>query len=694
MYNSAPTAVDKSSVSFEEMLAVTIVFIGVMYLLFYTQFSSGFNLLTGDRFDGLIQNSILEHWYNVLRGESHWNAVGYFYPYANTLGYNDGYFIYGLIHSFFRVLHLDLFLAADLVNITFKIIGFYSFYILCRNRHYLGLPPFIALAGSVIFTLGNSLIVQAGHAQLFSVTLSPLLALLIYRYVNLLLTGNRTKASILYGSLSGLLLSAWLITTYYMAWFFILFTILMVMSCLVITLVGKLRHKESRFNAPFRKIEIIIPAIVTIIALVPFLRVYLPAAKNTGMHTFDDVFTYTPHLANLLDPGSENFLFGRLSEYIFSTWYPSLDRGGEMLVGFPPFILIVSIFAAIYFWKKSTFTVESVLIRSLIAAIVISIVVMVRIGEHSLWKIVWNIIPGAKGLRVTARYALFLTFPLAMLVTYYLSKLSTQKSKLLIFFLGCLLMAEQINLHKNSFLNRQDQLDFINHVSAPPAACTSFYVSGQRPAEFGIQNKNAIINIYPHNVDAMLLAEVFALRTINGFSTFNPPDWDFMRDPEETYLKRIASYVNKHQIQHGMCELDLFTSRWRPVGAPNLIGLAPLSKQDITLMLTGIPILSADKSYWHIDVKVTNSSANPLGSETLYPVNLGIRGLAVDGKLAKRDMLRVPVPRLNAGGESAVINIKLPVGLLTSEKIDIVPVQEGIAWLDDVGIQPLMIVLK
>jgi hypothetical protein len=33
--------------------------------VFQTQISTGFTVLTGDRLDGLIETSILEHWYNV-----------------------------------------------------------------------------------------------------------------------------------------------------------------------------------------------------------------------------------------------------------------------------------------------------------------------------------------------------------------------------------------------------------------------------------------------------------------------------------------------------------------------------------------------------------------------------------------------------------------------------------------------------
>ncbi len=694
MRNSAPAVVDKSKISLNEIFIVILIFLGVMGFLFHAQISSGFTILTGDRLDGLIEISLLEHWHNFFLGKSHWNIIGYFYPYADTLGYNDGYFLYGLIHSFFRMLNVDLFLSSDLVNVVLKTIGFTSFYIFCRSRNLLGLTSLASLTGAVIFTLGNALIIQTGHAQLFSIAFSPLLAIFIHRYINLILSGKDPKKAIAYGSFAGILIGAWLITTFYMAWFFILFTITLASVCFVITVVEKWRHPQVNLKIRLGIAEIAIPAIITIISLLPFLLVYLPAAKNTGMHSFEVALNYAPRLAHLINPSSDNFLFGSLSDYLFSNYYPTLNRTGEFVIGFPPIILIVSFFATLYFWKRSRFTMESVAIRGLSIAVFFSLMVMIKFGDHSLWKIVWMIIPGGKGLRVTARYALFIIFPMAVLVSYYISKISAQKTAILTVLLACLLMLEQINTGKNHFLDRPQQLNFFDRVTAPPAECKSFYVSGQRPSEYLKPNKGIDDNRYPHNVDAMLLSEIFALRTLNGYSTFNPPDWDFELGPDSTYLLRVATYVKNHNISVGLCEYDLFASRWRAITDPNLIGLPLMDNQGLTVALIGKPVLSADKTFWHIDVSVTNHSANPLGSGTLYPVNLGIRGLAIDGTLLQQDLLRAPIPELNAGGGSAVINITLPVALLTSAKVDILPVIEGVSWLDALGIQPLAIPLK
>ncbi len=116
---------------------------------FRYQIGNGFSVLLSGRYDGTIQVAILEHWYNVLRGIDHWDTTSYFYPYKGTLGYNDGYFFYGVVYGVFRVLGSDPFLSSELVNITMKGIGFVSFFFLMRRVFLLGFGW--SAFGAVIF---------------------------------------------------------------------------------------------------------------------------------------------------------------------------------------------------------------------------------------------------------------------------------------------------------------------------------------------------------------------------------------------------------------------------------------------------------------------------------------------------------------------------------------------------------------
>ncbi|MDB5375348.1 MAG: hypothetical protein JWP04_3990, partial [Belnapia sp.] len=156
---------------------------------FRNQLGSGFTLLLGDRHDAVIELSILEHWANVLRGLSPWNVTDYFFPVPGTLGYNDGYLLFGLLHAGFRALGADPFLSGELVNATTRAIGFAGTYALGRRAF--ALAPGWAVLAAVLFTISNNLFIRGSHAQLFSIGFIPVLALLLHGMLAALLAGRR-----------------------------------------------------------------------------------------------------------------------------------------------------------------------------------------------------------------------------------------------------------------------------------------------------------------------------------------------------------------------------------------------------------------------------------------------------------------------------------------------------------------------
>ncbi len=71
-------------------------------VFFRNQIANGFTLLFGGRHDAVIALAFLEHWRNVLAGAEEWSRTAYFHPAPDTLGYNDGYLLFGLAHAAFR----------------------------------------------------------------------------------------------------------------------------------------------------------------------------------------------------------------------------------------------------------------------------------------------------------------------------------------------------------------------------------------------------------------------------------------------------------------------------------------------------------------------------------------------------------------------------------------------------------------
>src|SRR5579859_4131623 len=102
-------------------------------VFFRYQLADGFTRLFSERYDGFIEISLLEHWYNVFSGYSSIFSTNYFYPEHQTLGYNDAYFIYGSFYSVARFFGFDPFISSEIVNIIIRFIGFFSFYVASRE---------------------------------------------------------------------------------------------------------------------------------------------------------------------------------------------------------------------------------------------------------------------------------------------------------------------------------------------------------------------------------------------------------------------------------------------------------------------------------------------------------------------------------------------------------------------------------
>jgi hypothetical protein len=178
-----------------------------IYFFFYQQINSNFTWILGNEYDSVIQAVLLSHWYRVFEFNQDWTRPLYFYPHANVLGYNDGYFIYGVMGALYRLLGFDLLVSQELVHVTVKSIGFLSMAtLLGRLRQ----RSIITLLGASLFTLfissGN---VQ--HGQLLSVSFAPLFVLLLLEVLRAI-SESQARNALLYWVLFSALYGAMLLT--------------------------------------------------------------------------------------------------------------------------------------------------------------------------------------------------------------------------------------------------------------------------------------------------------------------------------------------------------------------------------------------------------------------------------------------------------------------------------------------------
>ncbi|WP_264289066.1 hypothetical protein [Duffyella gerundensis] len=80
-----------------------------------------------------------------------------------------------------------------------------------------------------------------------------------------------------------------------------------------------------------------------------------------------------------------------------------------------------------------------------------------------------------------------------------------------------------------------------------------------------------------------------------------------------------------------------------------------------------------------------------LGENTFYPLNVGVRLYNPEGVMVNQDFLRITLPYVAANGGQTDVTITLPDKMSRGSSIQIVPVEEGIIWLDQQGVKPLSI---
>ena len=516
-----------------------------LYALFFRQIDSGFTQLFGDEYDGVIESVLISHWFGMLRGAQQWNDVLYFFPTPGTLGYNDGYLVYGLIASVFRAFGAGVLQAQELTHLTVKAIGFAGLLLLLdtlRGR------SFLNLLGAALFTLAISSSNQAAHGQLLCMSFAPALTLSAIFFVRGVASSDR-RATLIQGLLFVSLFNGLLMTSFYSTWFYALFAMIFLIVAVV--------RRADRWRATIALVHRVALPLVGITAwfiltLIPFLLVYLPKLKQTGGQPYSLQASFGVHPLDIFNIGPGSLLWGGAFSLLTHT-NPEEWRPSEFVVGVTPDLLACLCGIAVVL---ATGRAERpAWIHWLGAALLIAACLPVTLHGWSLWYFV-HFIPGSSGVRTIARFYIFLAFPAALLVTLILGELRNVGRALATAILAVLCLS-QINLRPPVYLDAPHVMADVENAAAPPVACRSFFILNlPEPV------RNATDALYRQNVLAMQIADRFDLPTLNGYSSFVPPDWVSLED--DGYPTRIMAYVSGHKLS-AVCSYDATLNAWQQV---------------------------------------------------------------------------------------------------------------------------------
>lgn len=107
--------------------------------------------------------------------------------------------------------------------------------------------------------------------------------------------------------------------------------------------------------------------------------------------------------------------------------------------------------------------------------------------------------------------------------------------------------------------------------------------------------------------------------------------------------------------------------------------------------LVGPPKISIDGKNILVTVNVSNDGVGTFGMDTApNQVNLGAHSIDASGKIIDNDLARWHLPKI-APGMTAKTTVLLPIADTLGHRVELLPVQEGVAWFDEWGTEPLVI---
>lgn len=538
-----------------QVLLLCLVLCACLLVLNRHQLLSHFTVLAGDRFDVVISTTILEHWFKVFTGQAQWTEVGYFYPYTRTIAQTDAYFLLGLAYTPFRLMGLDPFMAAELGNMLIKSIGVFGTYLLCRRVF--AIPVYWALLAAAMFTLSNGVTAHASRIQLTTVTLAPVVALLIWHAFHAV-HHNHPARFLRNGVAAGVLFGAWCLSCFYMAWFFAFFTTVLLVVVAVRTGADTLRRFGRHLAGMPAQLAAVLVA--TALAMLPFVWAFLPKSKEVGVRAFASVAGNTVPIEGILQVGRKNLLFGELYNKVLAVIAPAYKPVGEYYdTGFSIVLFGVFIVGCVYLLGKARKAGRDQLLVSIALATLITWLLSLNVGGHTGWYLVYTFFPGAKALNVVAAYQMMLALPVILIAVSYLAQ--RRLAPLVAVVVAAVLLAGELNTPYLN-MNRPRELARLGQPPQPPQACKSFYTSGWS-GEAGFDGfPEVIYGAYAHNVSAMLVAQMVNLPTLNGTASFTPPDWNFGNPWMADYDTRMIAYALNHQVG-GLCKYDLNSRKWQ-----------------------------------------------------------------------------------------------------------------------------------
>lgn len=499
---------------------------------------SGFNL--GDSGDSRWTTTIFEHWYQSLIGNVPIFGAHFYFPDPGALGFSDSFLPQGLIYSIFRLTGLGIVPSWNITNVIFCIL-------FASALAYLAEMLFTskAIRFGFVFIASTSLplVQQLDHVQTFGYAPALWIVALMLRSYRYGATSSSWHIPVVVVLLPTLALAAWY--GFYLLGLLIAITLIVttVANRKLVAVAAKRIFVAAKASS---KTAWAVSAILSVLLTYAFVEIYRHSFGYS--RDFKLYLKYAPSPSNWIDASQGRSIWARIYDHL------GLFQGHdspEKSMGFSPtFLLLFAICFALVFRKHVTARVLGITVFATWALITVW-----PSGLSAYW-LIWEFVPGGTSVRCAFRVNIYLFIVALGIILFVLEKWTAtlSKRKLLTSAAIVAIAIDQFRIPAASW--KTDE-----HLNAPLRNLVSVLQSSNCDAfvlgESNLSEKTSRgIRALNLEVDAIVLASLSGVPTINGYSGRTPTDYpEGIPYEAETLEKRISWAKSKGVLN--ICEVKL-----------------------------------------------------------------------------------------------------------------------------------------
>lgn len=460
----------------------------------------GFEFIPGDMGDSRFINYLLEHAYRWFSGDVayFWDA-GFMYPFENTIALSDTMLGTAPFYAAWRVLGFSPETSYQIWWITMCTLNYWISYTIFRK--WLGRADLaIVLAYIFAFTLFN-----LGQLNFMQMIIRFVIPLVFYAGYKMLETPSLKYLAIY---VFGIVFQFYSIiyTGFYLMYFSVLF--------LLIYMAISKKWKAVLFYFSRKKVAYTSAILVVALLAMGWLFIpYLNMSKMTGMLRYNDIKVNLPVALTFLFPHYSTITW----RFLFDVARPGVETWWlhHLYTGIVPFtVMVASPFYLLYRTLKKIKT-PAVLSALILSSLVIVLMHVRTYDGLSFYK--WALaLPGIGSMRVLNRFMHVELFILLLILGMFLTRVKAHAKTMLV--LGLLVFAD--NLFSPEHLVREEKSEIIQRREALVDRVKSKDYKKYAAVAFLDSTQSA----FKTNIDIMIVAQELGIKTINGYSSYCPPE--------------------------------------------------------------------------------------------------------------------------------------------------------------------------